>query len=297
MRHQPGAVGPDIYAGTGNDRDPGLGPDRSRPDPSPRRLTRVTLITGAASGIGAALTRRLAAPGYALALHTRANTAGLAATAATARAAGAETLVLTGDLADPATPDVLIAATLARFGRLDALVANAGYADRTPTADVSDAALERAHQTLLASFHRLVRAALPALRDADRPAILAVSAFGAHVIRPGLPLFPATAAAKAGLEVLIRSLAVELAADGIAVNAVIPGFIRKDAGTQAALDKATAARQAEAIPLGRLGTPDEVAAAIAFFLSPQANGITGARLAVDGGLIAATRLFPPPPAA
>ena len=193
--------------------------------------------------------------------------------------------MLAGELADPALPDALITAALARFGRLDALVANAGYADRTTLADLTDAALDRALAANLVSFHRLVRAALPALRAAPDGRILAVSAFGAHAIRPGLPVFPATAAAKAGLEVLVAALALELAPDGIAVNAVIPGFIEKEGGTRSALDPTTRAAQAAAIPLGRLGRPEEVAAALAFFLAPETRGITGARLAVDGGVM------------
>ncbi len=254
---------------------------------APARMTgappRVFLITGAASGIGAALARRLAAPGVALALHTRANRAGLEATAAAARAAGAVTETLVSDLAHPAVPAALIAATLARFGRIDALIANAGFADATPLADLTDAALARSIETILAGFARLSRAALPHLPDGSGR-IVAVSSFVAHVFRPGVPVFPASAAAKAGLEGLVRALAAELAPRGIAVNAVIPGFIRKDAGTRAAVDPARLGAQIAQIPLGRLGRPEEVAAAIAFLLAPEPTGLTGALLPVDGGL-------------
>ncbi len=246
---------------------------------------RTALITGAASGIGAAIARALAGPGTALALATRANRAGLEATEAAARAAGAATLALTGDLADPATAGALVAATLARFGRLDVLVSNAGTADRTPLADLSDVALTRALETTVGAFVRLVRAALPHLRAGDRPRIVAVSSFAARAARPDLLRFAATAAAKAGLEALVRTLALDCAADGIAVNAVVPGFIAKDAGAAAALDPAARVRQAEAIPAGRLGRPEEVAAAVAFLAAPATTGITGVLLAVDGGLL------------
>ena len=217
-------------------------------------------------------------------LHTRANRAGLAAVAAAAEAAGAVTLRLAGDLVDAATPAALIAACLTRFGRLDRLVANAGYADRTPAADLDPPALDRAHRTILAGFHALVRAALPALRMAERPAIVAVSAFGAHAIGPDWPRFPATAAAKAGVEILVRALAVELAPEGIAVAAVIHGLIAKDQGAGAALSPQSAAAAAALVPLGRAGRPEEVAAVIAFLLEAR---LSGQCVAVDGGLLAA----------
>ncbi len=163
-------------------------------------------------------------------------------------------------------------------------MANAGYADRTPAAELDPPALDRAHRTILAGFHALVRAALPALRMAERPAIVAVSAFGVHAIGPDWPLFPATAAAKAGLEVLVRALAVELAPESIAVAAVIPGFIAKDEGAGAALSPAAAAAAAALVPLGRAGRPEEVAAVIDFLLEAR---LSGHCVAVDGGLLAA----------
>jgi NAD(P)-dependent dehydrogenase (short-subunit alcohol dehydrogenase family) len=256
------------------------------PAPASRpRPARAALITGAASGIGAAVARALADPGMGLALATRTNQAGCDATAAAARAAGATTLALTGDLADPATAPALVAATIARFGRLDVLISNAGAADRTPLADLSDAALAHALQSTIGAFARLVRAVLPHLRTGDHPRIVAVSSFTAHAARADLPRFAATAAAKAGLEALVRTLACDCAADGIAVNAVVPGFIAKDAGAAAALDPAARARQVAAIPAGRLGRPEEVAAAIAFLAAPATTGITGVLLAVDGGLL------------
>ena len=101
-------------------------------------VRRAALVTGAASGIGAAVCRALAAPGMGIGVHTRRNRAGAEAVAAAARAAGAETLVLLGDLAEPETARLLVDALAARFGRLDVLVSNAGFADRTPLAELDE---------------------------------------------------------------------------------------------------------------------------------------------------------------
>ncbi|MBN8902259.1 MAG: SDR family oxidoreductase, partial [Rhodospirillales bacterium] len=244
--------------------------------------TRRILITGAASGIGAAAARRLATPNARLLLHTRANLAGLEAVAETARAAGAEAACVTGDLVVPETAARLIAEATARFGGLDVLVSNAGFADRTPFAQVSDAAMTASVEAIQGAFFRLARAALPHLGQGAR--IVAVSSFVAHTFRTDVTTFPASAAAKAGLEALVRALAVELGPAGVTVNAVVPGFIRKDEGAHRAIGPGTLQRQTDRIPLGRIGLPDEVAAAIAFLASEAAGYITGQTLHVDGGL-------------
>ena len=248
-------------------------------------IKRVVLVTGAASGIGAAVCRALAGPGVAILLHTRANQAGAEVVADAVRAAGGQAELALGDLTEPDTAASVVRRAVERFGGLDVLVSNAGFADRTKLADLTDAAMTRSMEAIHGGFFRLARAAMPHLMAGRDPRIVAVSSFVAHAFRTDLAVFPASAAAKAATEALVRALAIELAPSGVTVNAVIPGFIRKDPGTHAAFTPAQAAAQTARIPLGRLGLPDDVAAAVAFLVSAGAAYITGQALHVDGGLV------------
>lgn len=241
------------------------------------------VVTGAASGVGAAIARRFAAPGVGLLLHTRRNEAGLMAVMKEAAAAGAEVETVLADLADNAAAAAIIGAAAARWGGVDVLVANAGFADRTKFADLSEAALAHSVAVIQTGFFRLARAALPHLGDDAR--VIAVSSFVAHLFRTDITTFPASAAAKAGLEALVRSLAIELAPGRITANAVVPGFVEKDSGAHRAIGPEALAAQLARIPLGRIGRPEDIAAAVAFLASPDASYITGQALRVDGGLV------------
>ena len=245
----------------------------------------VALITGAASGIGAATVRQVAAACEAMLLHTRGLTetsrAGLETIAGIARQQGAQVQTATGDLAEPGAGASLVEATLARFGRLDHFVANAGFADKRGIAELTRADLDRSHATMTGAFFEMAKAASPALRQSGQGRVVFLSSFVAHRYVAG-GLFPASAAKAAG-EALTRALAAELAPSGVTVNAVVPGYTRKDGG-HSALGAEAWCKAAEATPLGRIAEPADIAALIAFLLSPAARHITGQAIAVDGGL-------------
>jgi len=239
-------------------------------------MSRTVLITGAASGIGAATARRLAAPGVRLLLHTRKSADGLEKIAAEARSAGAEVATALADMGDAGAGTSLVGQAVETFGGLDQIVANAGFAQAGSVTDGNRAALDAGLAAMPGAFLDLAAAAADPLRVSDHGAVVAVSSFVAQVFDG--------AAAKGALEALVKALARELADAGVTVNAVAPGYTRKEASGHSALGNDAWQRAAARTPTGRLTEPDEVAALVCFLLSADARQITGQVLRVDGGL-------------
>jgi NAD(P)-dependent dehydrogenase (short-subunit alcohol dehydrogenase family) len=248
-------------------------------------MNRVILITGASSGIGAATARALAAADTAIALHARKNREGAEKVAKAVREAGGQALVVEGDLAKPETARRLIDETASSFGRLDIVVSNAGFADRRAVGTLDRAAWDESLAAMTSAFFELATAAKPWLVKAGAAGrLVGVSSFVAHAYARGLPMFPASAAAKAGIEAFARAMAVDLAPSGGTANCVAPGLIEKDPDAHVAISRDRIAEMSKLVPLGRYGKTAEVAATIAFLCSPGAGYVTGQTIHVNGGL-------------
>lgn len=247
-------------------------------------MKRTLIITGAASGIGAAIARKCAGNDTNLVLHTGKNTDALAGVADDCTKLGSQVITELGDLTNPELPTRLVTRARETFESVDQIVSNAGKASKTPFGQFSHEDLMRDFAMMPGAFSGLVTTALPDLERSPWGRVVAISSFVAHVHGKAGTLFPTTSAAKAAIEALVEALAHQLAPTGTTVNSVVPGFTRKQGGGHLAVTTDTLSAAMTATPTGRLTEPSDIAAAVAFLLSQEAGQITGATLHVDGGL-------------
>ena len=238
---------------------------------------KTALVTGASGGIGAAIAR---------ALHSQGATVVLSGTRVEALDSLAGSLahervhVCPADLSDPAAPDALVAAAEGAAGAgLDILVNNAGLTRDGLALRMKDEDWSRVLEIDLAAPFRLCRAALKGMVRRRSGRIVSIASIVGVTGNAGQANY---AAAKAGMIGMSKSLAQEVGSRGITVNVVAPGFV--ETAMTDALPEAQRAKLSAAIPLGRLGQPEDIAAAVAYLASPEAAWVTGATLHVNGGM-------------
>ena len=235
---------------------------------------RTALVTGASGGIGEAIARQLHAQGATLVLAGRRSEA----LAALAEALGERARVEVAELSDPQAAEQLIAAA-ADGGGPDVLINNAGLTRDNLAVRMKDEDWQTVLEVNLTAVFRLTRAALRGMMRRRWGRIVNVTSIVALTGNPGKVNY---AAAKAGMIGMTKSLAAEVATRGITVNCVAPGFI--ETPMTAALSEDQRRRLLERVPVGRLGTPDDVAAAIGYLASQEAAYVTGQTLHVNGGM-------------
>ena len=248
-------------------------------------MTRNILVTGAASGIGAEICKKLANEETNFLVHTRSNKEGLDQIVSYIEGVGGRAHQKLSDLSIKGEGRQLIKEAVQHFDGLDIIIANAGYANKTSIADITDAEFEEAHNTIARSFFELTTAAIPFLKKSNNGRIIGISAFGPHVWRTQVMPFAATAAAKGALEITAKALALKLAPDSITVNIIAPGFIRKDPRAHLAITPKALEDVCNQIPMGRIGEAHEVASVVKFCASKESSYLTGQVIHVNGGLV------------
>lgn len=239
----------------------------------------VALVTGASRGIGAACARALAAGGFDVAVGYAGDAAGAAETVAAVEAAGRRAVAHRADVSDEDQAAALVQAAEDALGPLDALVLNAGITRDGLAVRMSADDWNAVIDTNLTGAFFTARPALRGMLRRRAGSIVAVSSVVGITGNAGQVNY---AAAKAGMIGMVRALAREAGGRGVRVNAVAPGYIATDMTARLADDLRDGI--VAGTPLGRLGEPEDVAAAVAFLCSPDAAFITGAVLPVDGGL-------------
>ena len=252
------------------------------------------LLTGASRGLGYAAARRLALEGCHVAINSRDPESLSVAAKKLSTETGSPVFPLAGDVTDSAVPEQLVRHAAEALGGLDLLFTNSGGPPSGKFENFDDATWLAAVELNLMCHVRLIRAALPYLRQSSSPSVLTVTSYSVKQPLPFLVLSNSVRAATVGLT---KSLAIELGNDGIRFNSILPAWTQTErvldlmeyrAQAKGTTAEEEMAKQAQESPLGRLGQPEEFANAAVFLLSPAASYITGLMMQVDGGMYKGT---------
>ncbi len=252
------------------------------------------LVTGASRGLGYATAYQLALEGASVVVNSRSTENVLHAADTLIKETGAQVFGVAGDLQDADTPAKVVAEAVAGLGGLDILITNTAGPPAGAFESFDEATWAKAIDLSFLSHVRLIRAALPALRESAAASVLTITSYSVKQPIPNLVLSNSIRVATIGLT---KSLALELGNEGIRFNSILPGWTKTERVDELMENRAKAsgatvaqefAKQAIHTALGHMATPDEIAKPAAFLVSPAASYITGVMLLVDGGVTKAT---------
>lgn len=252
------------------------------------------IVCGASRGLGYAVARGLALEGADVAINSRSEENITAATAKLAGESGQRISPFAGDLTEQDFPLEMVSSAADQLGGLDILITNAGGPPSGAFESIDEATWEKAVDLSFMSHVRMIRAALPYLRESDTASVLTITSYSVKQPIPNLVLSNSIRLATIGLT---KTLALELGGDGIRFNSILPGWTETERIQELMAPRAEAAgttieeeiaKQMVNSPLGRMATPEEFANAAVFLVSPAAAYITGVMLSLDGGMYKGT---------
>ncbi len=249
----------------------------------PRFTGKVAIVTGSSSGIGQSIAIRLGSEGASVIVDYRSHIDAANETKSKIEAAGGKAILVSADVTKPADVQNLVEQAYTQLGGCDILVNNAGVERRAPFWEVTEADYDLVLDTNLKAAFFLSQRFVQKAMEAKKPGrIINISSVHEDMVFPN---FASYCAAKGGMRMLMRDLAMELGPHQITVNNVAPGAISTPINTKMMADKQELDALLNNIPLGRMGTPEEVAGLVAFLASEDAAYVTGSTYFIDGGLI------------